>query len=159
MDSTGVVYYSNSYHNVDDNTVETYIKLVDDPKLPQASLSRRRLAMKNMGAPLYPLRRAVFFMGDFLKLAKPGYWFIDSNGYIFTYRKSIKAVLTFKRITKVIPGKSTGSIVEVAGIPERFKTVFQVNPGMRYAGIIEYRGIHIFYGVYDRQYRDSWRKI
>lgn len=154
-----MVYYSNTYVNVDDNTTTTYIKLVDDPQLPQSSLAHRRLKMKSMGAPLYPLRRAVFFMGDFLKLAKSGYWFIDSNGFVFTYKKSIKAMLRFRKITKIIPGKATGSIVEVEGIPERFKTVFTVNPGMKYAGIIEYRGINIFYGVYDRQYKDSWRKI
>lgn len=115
--------------------------------------------MRDLGAPLYPLRRAVFFMGDFLKLARSGYWFVDSNGYTFTYKKSMKATLRFRKITKIIPSRSTGSIIEVAGIPERFKTVFIVNPHMKYAGILEYRGVYIFYGVYDRQYKDSWRMI
>lgn len=153
------MYYMNAYRNVDDNTISTHIKLIDDPKLPKTSLSQRRLQMKEMGAPLYPLRKAVFFMGDFLKLARAGYWFIDSNGYAFMYKKSMKATLTFKRITKIIPSRSTGSIIEVAGIPERFKTVFIVNPHMKYAGILEFRGVNIFYGVYDKQYKDSWRMI
>jgi len=155
----GVVYYKNSYLNVDDNTVTVHIKLVDDANQGAGTLASRRLRMKNQGAPLYPLRRAIFFMGDFLKMARSDYWFIDSNGFIFKYKKSIRAKLVFRKIKHIIPGRRTGSSIEVYGIPERFKTMFIVRSYMQYAAILEYRGLHILYGVYDQQYKDSWRLI
>jgi hypothetical protein len=141
------------------NEVTSNIKLVDDSNLNITGLANRRLRMKALGAPLYPLRIAIFFMGDFLKLAKSNYWFIDSNGTVFNYKKSVRAKLVFRRIKRVIPARSTGSIIEVEGIPERFKTVFIVRESMKYAGILEYRGVSIFYGIYDKQYKDSWRMI
>lgn len=159
LEQDGVLYYSNTYKNIDDNTLSTHIKLVDDKNIKEDTLSRRRLSMQNQGAPLYPLRKAAFFLGDFIKLAKSGYWFIDTYGKLFTYKKATRAKLTFHKIKKVIPGKATGSILEVEGIPNRFKTLYIVKDYMKYAGILEYNGISILYGVYDRPYKESWRMI
>lgn len=155
----GVAYYSNSYIDIDTNEISTHIKLLDDKNVRATTLASRRLWMKEQGAPLYPLRRAVFFMGDFIKVARSDYWFIDSNGFIFKYKKTIKVPLRFRRIKRVIAGRTTGSILEVEGIPERFKTMFIVRSSMKYAAILEYKGINILYGVYDQRYKDTWRRI
>ncbi len=115
--------------------------------------------MQAQGAPMYPLRKAIFFLGDFIKMSKSGYWFIDSNGKLFTYKKSTRVKLKFRRISKIIAANTTGSIIEVEGIPNRFKTLYIAKDYMRYAGVLEYRGMNILYGLYDQQYQDTWRMI
>ena len=155
----GVLYYCNEYFDVDTAEYHKVVSIVDDLSIKEESLSRRRLRAKALGAPLYPLRKAIFFLGDFIKMAKSGYWFIDSNGKLFTYTKASRVKLTFRKIKKVIPTKSTGSIIEVEGIPHRFKTLYIVKESMRYAGILENGPIYILYGVYDQKYRDTWRMI
>ncbi len=155
-----ILYYSNSYFNVDDATKSTTLRIVDDTSLPADTLSRRRLILQSRGVDLYPLRRAIFFLGDFLKMAKSGYWFMDSYGKLFTYKKTRRVKLTFKRITKIIPSAHTGSIIEVEGIPQRFKCLYIVYPyESKYAGILEFNKMQIFYGTYPIKYRDSWRLI
>jgi hypothetical protein len=159
LSSQGVLYYSNSYLDVDSNTVSTNIKIVDNTEEPWPTLNRRRLCMSSKGVPLYPLRIAIYFLGDFIKIAKKGWWFIDSLGKIFTYTKSVSVKLKFFKIRRVIPSKSTGSIVEVQNLAERFKTLFTVNKDSKYAGILEYRGIHILYGVYTEEHKSTRRMI
>ena len=154
-----MLYYSNSYLEVDSNTVSTNIKLIDNLAEPGETLSQRRLRMSAQEVPLYPLRVAIYFLGDFIKLAKKGWWFIDSTGKIFTYTKSLSVKLKFYKVKKVIPSKSTGSIVEVYNLPERFKTLFTVDSNVTHAGILEYRGIYILYGLYPQEYKSTRRMI
>lgn len=153
-----LLYYKNSYLNVDDNTVETNLKVVDSTQEPGTNLALRRLQLQTQGVPLYPLRTAIYFLGDFIKLAKSNYWFIDSQGKLFTYKKTTSVPLRFRKISKIIPG-ITGSIIEVQGIPERFKTLFRVPEYNTYAGILEYRGINILYGAYETKHKDTRRMI
>ena len=155
----GVLYYSNTYKNIEDNTLSTNIKLIDDKNIKEGTLSRRRLKMRSEGAPMYPLNKAIFFLGDFIKMAAAGYWFIDVYGNLFTYKKSIRAKLVFKKVKKIIPAKSMGSIIEVEGVPNRFKTLHVIKESQRYAGILQHNGINILYGLYDQPYKESWRMI
>lgn len=155
----GVLFYCNEYFNVDTAQTRKVVSIVDDTNIKEDTLNRRRLRAKALGAPLYPLRKAVFFLGDFIKMAKSGYWFIDTYGKLFQYRKATRTPLVFKRIKKIIPTKTTGSLLEVEGIPYRFKTLYIVRDDMTYAGILDLGPIKILYGVYDRQYRDTWRMI
>jgi len=159
LEADGVLYYSNSYLNTDTNEVEEFIKLVDNRKEEGANLNQRRLKMLAQGAPLFPLRMAIYFLGDLIKLSKKGTWFIDSNGNIFTYTKTTSAKLKFYKVKKIVHANSTGLIVEVEGIPDRFKTLFTQNKDLQYAGILEYKGVHIFYGLYDQKYKDTRRMI
>ena len=154
-----VLYYRNSYINQDTNVISTNVKIVDSKDEPGETLAHRRLQLQQQKVPLYPLRTAVYFLGDFIKLAKSNYWFIDSNGKIFTYKKTTSVKLRFRKIKKIIPSASTGSILEIEGIAERFKTLFRVSEFYRYAGILEYRGISILYGVYETKYNDTRRMI
>ena len=153
----GLLYYCNEYFNVDTAEFNRVVSIVDDTNIREQTLSRRRLRAKAQGTTLYPLRKAIFFLGDFIKMAKKGYWFIDSNGKLFTYVKSTKTPLIFRKIKKIIPTKGTGSLIEVEGIPNRFKTLYIVNNNMRYAGILSRGHTHVLYGVYDRKYKDTWR--
>ncbi len=157
--SDGVLYYCNEYLNVDTAQTHKVVSIVDDTNIREDTLSRRRLRAKNNGAPLYPLRKAVFFLGDFIKMAKSGYWFIDTYGKLFQYKKAARVPLVFRKIKRVIPTKTTGSLLEVEGIPFRFKTLYIIRESMQYAGILEHGPIKILYGVYDKRYRDTWRMI
>lgn len=155
----GVVYYSNTYLDVDTAERSTNIKIVDSLHEPGNTLSQRRLQLKSRGAPVYPIRVAVYFLGDFIKLAHSGYWFIDSLGKIFTYRKQARARLVYKKIVKVVPTQTTGSIIEVEGESERFKTLFTVDPLDRYAAILKFGQMSILYGTAATSGKPSWRKI
>ena len=154
-----MLFYSNSYLVVDENRVETNIKIVDDTNLPGKTLAMRRLQLKNREVPLYPIRVAIYFLGDFIRLSKKGYWFIDSNGKIFTYQKSQRAKLKTVKITKYIPSKTTGTILELQGYAERFKTLFKVPTTNRYAQILIYKGLTILYGTSEEYVPDTWRLI
>ena len=112
LSSEGVLYYSNSYLEVDSNPVSTNIKLIDNLAEPGETLSQRRLRMSAQEVPLYPLRVAIYFLGDFIKLAKKGWWFIDSTGKIFTYTKSLSVKLKFYKVKKVIRLDGTKCVLE-----------------------------------------------
>lgn len=159
LESNGVLYYSNSYINQDTGKIETFIKIIDNRNEPGDTLAARRLKMLEQQAPMYPLRTSIYYLGDFIKLAKSNYWFIDSSGKIFTYKKTISAKLVFKRILQVLPSKATGSIIEVDGIAERFKTLFIPDKHLKYAGILQYKHVNILYGIYDKQYTATRRMI
>ena len=154
-----MLFYSNSYLVVDENRVETNIRIIDDINLPGKTLAARRLQLTNLNVNLQAIRVAIYFLGDFIKLAKKGYWFIDSNGKLFTYVKSQRAKLTSRKITKLIPSKTTGTLLEVTGYSERFKTLFRVPETHRYAQILKYRGLTILYGTSEEHIPDTWRLI
>lgn len=154
-----MLVYENTYMHIETANEYTHTKVVD-AKVPGESLSRRRLHLTSKGVQLYPLKRAAFFLHDFMKLAGNGYYFIDSAGTVFKYKKSQSCPLIFRKVTRVIPSESSGSIIEVQGMPQRFKTmaIFE-NPYQLWAGLLKYKGAWLFYGVYNEQYRDTRRMI
>jgi hypothetical protein len=81
-----LLVYSNTYMEVDTANEYTHTKVVDG-KVPGDTLSRRRLYLASKKVPLYPLKKAAFFLHDFIKLAGNGYYFIDSAGKVFNYKK------------------------------------------------------------------------
>jgi len=151
--------YKNTYMHIDTANEYTHVKVVD-AKVPGETLARRRLHLESTGVLLYPLKKTAFFLHDFIKLAGGGYHFIDSSGKVFKYKKHLKCRLVFKRVTRVISSASMGSILEVEGMPQRFKTMqsFQHHHGL-WAGLLKYQGSWLYFGVYNQQYRDTWRMI
>jgi hypothetical protein len=135
------------------------IRIVDDQNLPGANLAIRRLQLLNSGVKLKQLARAVFFLGDLIKLATSSTWFIDYAGNVFRYVKSKNVKLTFKKITKILPIKSGGAIVEIDGIPTRFKSLYMPNAEDTHAGVLCDKASFILYGFYDKKYSDTRRLI
>lgn len=134
--------------------------VVDDKRLPQHSLAMRRLALREKGVELKALKKAIFYISDMVKLSNGATWFIDSEGMVFEYRKSTRVKLTFKPITQVIPIASGGAIIEVKGIPQRFKVLH--TPKMeeaKAAGLLFFKGMYILFGLYDQVYDDTIRMI
>jgi hypothetical protein len=153
----GVVLYYRQYF-IEDKKVETY-HIIDDTTLPQPTLALRRLELLKKEVKLQKLGKATFFLADFIKLANRNTWFIDSAGIVFQYKKHKRAKLTFKKIKRIIPIVSGGAIVEVEGLPSRFKTLHMPDLSNRYAGLIVDGMGYILYGLYQDKLNDSWRMI
>jgi hypothetical protein len=155
----GVVYYEKQYYSAETNEITSSQLIVDDLRIDKPSLSMRRLQLLRDNAQLYNINYIIYFLADLIKLAKPNQYFIDNNGKFFVYRKTARAKLRFYEIKTVLPITGFGSIIEVHGFAERFKTLYKANPGQKWAGILEYKGINILYGLYYTKHKETWRSI
>jgi hypothetical protein len=154
-----VSFFLRQYSSPEGETINR-ILIIDDKSLPEATLAKRRLIiMQDKKVKLKPLGKAVFFLGDLIKLATKNTWFIDSIGNIFQYKKSISTKLIFRKIKGIFHIPSGGAVIEVEGIATRFKTLYSPKDYERYAGILLHNMGYIFYGVYDEPYSDTRRFI
>lgn len=135
------------------------VKVVDDKNIEEDSLALRRLRLKDMGYTLQPLNKAIFFISDLIKLATPKTYFIDKSGQVFNYEKKEKVPLVFRPISKVMPLKHGGAVIEVKGIPARFKVLKSPEPHETFAGLLAIGTSYILYGLYDQQYDTTNRDI
>lgn len=142
-----------------ESTAEYNLLIIDDKNCEGADLATRRLKLKTQGVALYALNKAIFFIGDLIKLAKSATWFIDSKGQFFQYKKSRRVPLVFRRITRVTRMPSGGALIEVEGFSHRFKTLFAPTAEQTHAGILLLDKTVILYGLYDAAYDDTIRAI
>lgn len=155
---SGVICFLQS--SVDKEMGEPYrLLIVDDKNRPEPFLFLRRAALKDEGVPLYKLDRAIFFIGDLIKLAKPSTWFIDREGQLFQYKKSKRVPLVFRKITRCTRLQHGGALIEVQGFSQRFKTLFMPDASQTHAGLLLIDRSVILYGVYDQQYDDTVRAV
>lgn len=153
-----VLFYA--YENVDDEgEIQTVVRILDDRNIDNPKLSMRRLVLKAKGEKLFKLNKAIFFLGDLIKLAKKGQWFIDSDGKIFEYVKTTRCKLKYHKITKVIPVQTGGAIIEVEGLASRFKSLFYPEKTMLFAAILHFQMAPVLYGFYEQKFDDSWRLV
>jgi hypothetical protein len=134
-------------------------KLLDDTNIPKPTLALRRLQLLKEGIAIKKLGRAVFFLGDLVKMANSTTWLIDSVGTIFQYKKTTNTKLQFKKITYVHKISTGGAILEIEGIPSRFKTLFAPTNAEKFAGILVRGRSYILYGLYTEKYDDTRRMI
>lgn len=156
---SGLVYYYTHY--VDELNCETAtIRVVDDTSVPGSTLGLRRLQLKtDPKVTLFPVRTAIYFLADLVKLAKSTSWFVDNSGRVFNYEKTTRAKLTTKRIKQVLPASGLGCVFELQGLPHRFKAMRRPDEHELYARVLQLGMAHIFYGFCDTQKPDSWRMI
>lgn len=154
----GVAFYARRYIDEDRNETGS-ISIIDDKNIPALTLAKRRLKLLAMEVKLKKLGKATFFLGDLLKLTKPALWFIDSSGKVFRHTKSKRAKLEFKKIKQLHVIPTGGAIIEVEGIPSRFKSLYAPQLGEQYAGVLKLGMQYILYGVYDTKHQDTWRMI
>jgi hypothetical protein len=157
----GIEFYAyERYEETDEGLVcHNIIRIIDDNTYNNEKLSLRRLAIKATGGTLYRLNRAIFFLSDLIKLSIKGHWFIDSKGKIFQYIKTTKVALNYYKIKKVIAVPTGGAIIEVEGIPNRFKCLHFPEYSKTHVGILHMGLSLLLYGFYDQQYKNSWRKV
>lgn len=136
------------------------ILFLDDRTINSPSLGTRRLVLEGAGNSLFKLKTAIFFLADLIKLANPSVWFIDSAGTLFQYIKTRRVRLVYKPISKIIPIATGGSIIEVDGLSERFKSYRTPElSSTPYVGLLEDKQSYILYGFYDKQYKNTNRMI
>jgi hypothetical protein len=155
----GVVYYATEYSDLDTSEHTATFRVVDDTSVAGETLSRRRLILARDDVPLYPIRQAIYFLGDLLKLAKATTWFIDSSGQLFQHKKSTRAKLVVRKIKNVFPTTGLGAVIELECIPQRFKTTFKPGADAEYAALLQCGLTYIFYGLYSDKPAESWRLI
>ena len=154
----GVVFYYTHY--VDEaNSESVSLRIVDDANLPQPTLGRRRLELALQKQKLYPIRAAIYFLADLIKLAKSTTWFVDNSGRVFQYEKNTRAKLTTKRIKQVFPADGLGCVVELEGISNRFKSIQRPKEHELYAKVLKLGMGFILYGFCETLDPDSWRMI
>lgn len=154
-----LVYYASEYSDLDTDKRTATLRIVDDKSIGYDTLNRRRLQMAVDDVPLFPIRQAIYFLGDFLKIAKSTTWFIDSAGQVFQHKKSTRAKLIIKKIKNVFPTTGLGAVIELEDIPHRFKTTFKPDPDAQYAAVLKLGLTYIFYGLYVDKPDNSWRLI
>jgi hypothetical protein len=157
----GILFYGRdrvSETEVGEIVITPTFQVVDDITIQGATLAARRLRLKALGIPLFKLSRAVFFLGDFIKISAPNMWFIDSEGKIFTHVKTTRANLVCQKLLQVIRIPSGGAIVETETL-QRYKMLFIPADTAKYAGILITGKSQILYGVYDEPFDDTWRMI
>lgn len=154
----GLVFYYTHY--VDElNCESATVRIVDDRNLPQANLGLRRLALKASGESLFPIRTAIYFLADLVKLAKSTSWFVDNSGRVFHYEKTVRAKLTTKKLKQVLPAAGLGCVFELQGISHRFKAMRRPQEHEQYARVLQLGMGFIFYGFCDTHKPDSWRMV
>lgn len=159
-EENGVIGYKTEFYDDSSDKLQSELLIIDDKKVKGSDLAQRRLTLYIEGAKLYKIKKAVFGLGDFLYLANTATWFIDSNGNLFRHKRAYTAKLTFSKINKVIaPKKGMGSILEVEGVPHRFRTILRVDDSHQYAGVLSLYKMKFLYGTYDKKYRDTIRKV
>ena len=156
--SGNVILFFQEYKDEDNNPVQTY-RIVDDKDINKPTLALRRLELAKNKVKLKRLSRAMFFLGDFIKLATRSTWFIDSNGMVFQYKKEKHIKLLFKPIKQIIPIDTGGAILEVEGIPSRFKTLYMPDLLAKYAGLLQDGMGYILYGTYAELPKNSRRLV
>lgn len=155
---SGVVFY---YHHKETEEGQVVsVRIIDDRNLPQQTLSLRRLQLSlDDSVSLFKVHKAIYFLGDLIKIATPNTWFIDSLGKVFNYTKTSRAKLKVYPIQQIIPIKGGGVVVEAKGIMTRFKALYPPEIGQDYVGILHWGKSLILYGFYEEQYDDSWRMV
>ncbi len=154
-----VTFILKEYFDPDTNVKELNLQIIDDKNVPGNTLASRRIYLLNQGVKVKKLTKAVFFLGDLIKISNLRTWFIDSNGKLFQYKKDTSVPLIFKKIKRFINIPSGGSILEIEDIPGRFKTLHNIAETDRYAGLLKYGQSHILYGVYRDKHKDTRRML
>ena len=156
----GLVFYYSEYADKQNNTPGYSFRVVDDQSEKGDTLGLRRLRLKaDPKVKLFPIRTAIYFVADLVKLAKSTTWFIDNSGHVFHYEKNTRAKLQTRKIKQVLPASGLGCVIELEGIATRFKSMHKPSEFQQYARVLQTGMAYIFYGFCDRKYPDSWRMV
>lgn len=153
-----IVYYTSEYYVKDTQEFKTSIRVIDNRNLAYATLGLRRLILRNTEKNLYPIKTAIYFIGDLIKLAKPNVWFIDNLGRFFQYKKTKRVKLVCYKIKTILPNKGLGSILELENHTQRYKCMFSPRT-QRYVGLLHINNGYVLYGLYDEPFKSTYRAI
>lgn len=133
---------------------------VDNLYYGGATLGARRLNMLKGGLELYPLKLAIYSLGELLKVATPTQWFIDSKGEMFTYEKTHYVPVVYKEITNCYFSGPFELMIETKDSPPLYKTLYQPAEGEKYAVFLQISPkALLFYGYSDTKHENKRKKI
>ena len=119
--------------------------LIDDLKILQPTLGRRRLKLAIRGEKLFNFKIACFSLGEVVKLSKGATMWLDSKGVLFELPRTSKFKLEAKKI-KATYQKTGYVILDVEGEATRFRSLYGP-PSLEHQALIMYSGnIRLFYG-------------
>lgn len=123
-------------------------------------LGQRRLAMVRAGVELYPLKLAIYSLGELLKVATPTQWFIDSQGKVFTYKKTHYVPVVYKEIVRVEKLSGFETIIVVRDSPPIYKALYPPNPEEKYAVFLQISPkALLFFGYSETTHENKRKKI
>ena len=123
-------------------------------------LGYRRLKMLKAGIELYPLKLAIYSLGELLKVATPTQWFIDSNGALFQYKKTHYVPVVYKEIIQAQRFSGFETIITVYDSPPIYRTLYPPNPEEKYAVFLQISPkALLFYGYSDIKHENKRKKI
>ena len=154
-------FYKDEFLNLDTEELTNRILVVDDTNIEGARLGIRRIKLaKDKSIKLFHIASAIYTLSDVIKLSASGYWFIDTNGKLFYYKRSTKAILICAKIGALLPVENgVGCVVIVQGIHIRFKVMYRPPPYSAYVGLLKFAGGYLLYGFYEKPFKETWRKI
>lgn len=123
-------------------------------------IGSRRLKMLAEEIPLYPLKLAIYSLGELLKVATPTQWFIDSNGQVFQYKKTRYVPVVYKEIVQAQRFSGFETIITVHDSPPIYKALYLPDPEEKYAVFLQISPkALLFYGYSDVKLENKRKKI
>lgn len=144
---------------IDNNEINSEFLVIDDKNIEGDSLGSRRLKLLHNNVKLFKLRKAIYMIGDLVRLTSgKKSWAIDNSGTVFNYIKTVRAPLTCHKIVKILRVPTGGLILELEGLSERFKILNSLQ-NCKYAGILRFNKTMILYGLYETPFKSTYRMI
>jgi hypothetical protein len=120
----------------------------------------RRLRMLAQGINLYPLKLAIYSLGELLKVATPTQWFIDSEGQVFQYKKTHFVPVVYKEIKEYYKHSAFETVITTYDSPPVYKTLYPPTEGEQYAVFLQLSAKSLlFYGYSTTKYENKRKKI
>jgi hypothetical protein len=143
------------YINRQDGVLFINGKVVDDANMPGATLGVRRIQCGR--SDLLRLKKAYPTFLDMLQAPKNK--FVDSNGIVFTYKKSTHSDLKYHLVKEIIT-KEDKSIVYLRGIHCPMTIPRPPYGDARYARVLYYQGEPwLIYDFARERGKDSYRRV
>lgn len=143
----------------DDSAPKCIYRIIDDKNRPEETFALRRLAMYREGVSLYKLNKAIFFISDLLKITKGMTWFIDTKGTVFSYKKTKRVPLVYKKIKKIYKIPTGGAVIELHDIVQRYKVLHMPILEQTWAGLLDMGNSYLLYGIYSSPGQKTYRMI
>lgn len=130
-------------------------QLIDDKNMPGETLGIRR--MQTPHRELLKLRKALVDLNGILKQRTNT--FIDSEGRLFIYEKTLMCKLKYIKITEVIL-KEVACVLRLEGVRKPFIVPRPPLEGMKWAAVLHYHGLPwMLFEYSETKLKDTRRKV
>ena len=147
------------YYLMTKNNEEVWA-FVDNQLYEGDTLGQRRLNMLSSKIELYPLKLAIYSLGELLKVATPTQWFIDSKGYLFVYKKTHYVPVVYKEIATYNKASAFETVIVLKDSPPVYKSLYPPADNERYAVFLQISPkALLFFGYSETKHENKRKKI